>query len=93
MIDMDSAPCAHQLYFGICTVGGKGSSNVQQCRDALPFAPRQLDIGDEHESHNQDADISTVQVQDSYTQLLVPSCRNDSAHDPQPLEDLENWYQ
>jgi hypothetical protein len=73
-----------QLYFGICTpVGSEGSSNMQRCQDALPFAPRQLDIGDEQESCNQDADSSMVQVQDSCTQLLVPSCRHDSAHDPQ----------
>ncbi len=56
--------------------------------DALPFAPRQLDIGDEQESHNQDADSSAVQVLDIYRQLLVPSCRHDSAHDPPLLEDV-----
>jgi hypothetical protein len=47
-------------------VGGEGSSNVQRYLDALPFAPRQLDIGDEQESLNHDADISAVQVQESY---------------------------
>ncbi len=57
---------------------------MQWYLDALPFAPRQLDKGDEQESHNQDADISAVQVQDTYRQLLVPSCRHESAHDPPP---------
>jgi hypothetical protein len=52
----------YQLYFGICTMGGEGSSNMRRCLGALPFAPRQLDIGDEKESRNQDADISAVQV-------------------------------
>ncbi len=74
-------------------MGGEGSSNVQRYLDALPFAPRQLDIGDEQESHNQDADISAMQVQDSYRQLLVPSCRHDLAHDRPLPEDLGNWYQ
>ncbi len=49
---------------------------MQRYLDALPFASRQLDIGDEQESHNQDAEISAVQVQDSYRQLLVCSCRH-----------------
>ncbi len=74
-------------------MGGEGSSNVQQYLDALLFALRQLDIGDEQESHNQDADISVVQAQDSYRRLLVSSCRHDSAHDPPLLEDLGNWHQ
>ncbi len=74
-------------------MGGEGSSNVQRYLDALPFAPRQLDKGDEQESHNQDADISAVQVQDSYRGLFVPSCRHDSAHDPLLPEDLGNWCQ
>ena len=74
-------------------MGGEGSSNEQRYLDALPIAPRQLDIGDEQESHNQDADISAVQVQDSYRRLLVPSCRHDLAHDPPLLENLGNWYQ
>jgi hypothetical protein len=42
----------YQLYFGICTVGGEGNSNLRWCQDALPFATRQLDTGDEQESHN-----------------------------------------
>jgi hypothetical protein len=66
---------------------------VQRYLDALPFARRQLDIGDEQESHNQYADISAVQVQESYRQLLVPSCRHESAHDPPPPEDLVNSNQ
>ncbi len=74
-------------------MGGEGSSNVRQYLDALPFAPRQLDIGDEQESHNQYADISAVQVQESYRQLLVLSCRHESAHDPPLLEELGNSYQ
>jgi hypothetical protein len=61
--------------------------------DALPFAPRQLDIGDEQKSHNQYADISVVQVQESYRQLLVPSCRHELAHVPPLMEDLGNSYQ
>jgi hypothetical protein len=81
------------IIFCICTVGGEGSSNVQRCQDALPFNPRLLDIGDEQESCNQDADSSTVQVQDSCTRLLVPSCRHDSTHDPQLPEDWGKWYQ
>jgi hypothetical protein len=51
-------------------VDGEGSSNVQWYLDALPFAPRQLDIGDEQD--NQDANISAVQVQDSYRDCLCP---------------------
>ncbi len=47
-------------------MGGEGSSNVGRYLDALPFAPRQLDIGDEQESHNQYADISAVEVKESY---------------------------
>ncbi len=74
-------------------MGGEGSSNVRWYLDALRFAPRQLDIGDEQESHNQDANISTVQVLDIYNRLLVPSSRHDSAHDPPLPEDLGNWYQ
>ncbi len=74
-------------------MGGEDSSNVQQYLDALPFAPRQLDIGDEQESYNQYADISAVQVWESYRGLLVPSCRHELAHDPPLLEDLGNSYQ
>ncbi len=69
-------------------MGGEGSSNVQRYLDALPFAPRQHDTGDEQESHNQYADISVVQVQESYRQLLVPSCRHESAHDPPLPEEI-----
>jgi hypothetical protein len=74
-------------------VGVEGSSNARRYLDALPFALKQLDIGDEQESHNQDAEISAVQVQDSCRQLLVPSCRHDSSHDPPLPKDLGNWYQ
>ncbi len=74
-------------------MAGEGSSNVQRYLDALPFAPRQLDIGDEQESHNLDADISAVQVKESYRQLLEPSCRHDLEHDPPLPEDLGSWYQ
>ncbi len=81
------------IYFGTCTVGGEGSSNMWRYLDTLPIAPRQLYIDDEQESHNQDADISAVQVQDSYRRLLVPSFRHDLAHDPPLLEDLVNWCQ
>jgi len=81
------------VYFGICTVGGEGSSNVQRCQDALPFDPRQLDIGDEQESCNLHAGSFVVQVQVSCTQLLMPSCRHDLAHDPQLTEDWGKWYQ
>ncbi len=58
-------------------MGGNGSSNVQGYLDALPFAPRQLVIGDEKESHNQYADISAVEVEESYIRLLVPSGRHE----------------
>ncbi len=71
-------------------MGGEGSSNLQRYLEALPFVPRQFDIGDEQNSHNQDAVISVVQVQDNYRRLLVPSCRHDSAHDPPLPEDLGN---
>ncbi len=75
-------------------MGGEGSSNnMHRCPDALPFAARQLDIGDEQESCNKDADSSALQGQDSYTQLLVPSCKHDPAHDPKLPEDWEKWYQ
>jgi hypothetical protein len=66
---------------------------VQRYLDALLFAPRHLDIGDEQESHNQDADISAVQVLDIYRRLIVPSCRHDSAPNSPLPEDLGNWYQ
>jgi hypothetical protein len=62
--------------------------------DAPCFAPSKLGIGDEQESHNQDADISAVQVLDVYRQLIiVPSCRHDLVHDPLLPEDLGNRYQ
>ncbi len=71
-------------------MGGEGSSNVQRFLDAVIFAPRQLDIGDQQESHNQDADISTVQVLDIYRRLLVPSCIHVSAPNSLLPEDLGN---
>ncbi len=58
-------------------MGGDGSSNMQRYLDARPFAPRQLDIGDEQESHNQYADISVEEVEESNIQLLLPSCRHE----------------
>ncbi len=60
--------------------------------DVLSFAPRQLDIGDEQESHNQYVDTSAVLVQESYRQLLVLSCRHESGHDPPLPEDQGNSY-
>ncbi len=51
-------------------MGGEGSSNVRRYLDALPFAPRQIDIGDEQESHNQHADISAEDLGNSYQQYL-----------------------
>ncbi len=66
---------------------------MQRYLDALPFAPRQLDIGDEQESHNHDADISAVQVQESNRQLLERSFRHESVHDSPLPEDLGSWNQ
>ncbi len=65
---------------------------MQRYLDILPFAPRQLDGGDEQESCNQYADSSAVIVEESHRQLLVPSCRHDSGHDPPLLEDQGNSY-
>ncbi len=74
-------------------MGGEGSSNVQGYLDVLPFAPRQLDRGDEQESHNQYANISAVLVEESHRQLLVPSCIHESGHDPPLPEDQGHSYQ
>ena len=69
-------------------MGGEGSSNMQRYLDVLPVAPRQLDRGDEQESHNQYANISAVLVEESHRQLLVPSCIHESGHDP-PLPEVQ----
>jgi hypothetical protein len=58
-------PQTYQRHVGICAVGGEGSSNVQRYPDVLPFAPRQIDRGDEQEIHNQYADISVVLVEET----------------------------
>ncbi len=72
-------------------MGGEGSSNVQWYLDVLPFAPRQLDRGDEQESCNQYADILAVRVEESHRQLLVPSCIHESGHDP-PLPEDQGFF-
>ncbi len=64
----------------IYTVGGEGSSNVQRYLDVLPFAPRQIDRGDEQEIRNLYADISVVIVEETCIQLLVPSCIHKLGH-------------
>jgi hypothetical protein len=84
----------YQFYFGICTVGGEGSSNVQGIWMPFLLLPDSLtSVMNKKVTIRNDADISAVQVQDTYRRLLAPSCRHDLAHDHPLPEDLGNWYQ